>query len=157
MYYHQDFVTTTPLKLLLIKQIQCCVKSNDELYFLVMLKCSLEMIQVFIVLFLIRNAPSDFTTLFVFLLLHWWCWIILFYIFSFFSLKILSFPRLSLTLSLSMHAKAIPFTSMVLKTNFMSISKPLPLSLNYISENSSHCIWTESLITTHFHAQVWST
>ena len=157
MYYHQDFVTTRPLKLLLIKQIQCCVKSNNELYFLVMFKCSIEMIQVFIGLFLIRKAPSDFKTPCVFLLLHWWCWIILFCIFSFFSLKILSFPRLSLPLYLSMHAKAIPFTSMVLKTNFMSISKPLSLSWNYISENSSHCIWTESLITTHFHAQVWST
>lgn len=128
-----------------------------NLYFLIMLKCSLEMIEVFIVLFLIRNAPSDFKTPFVFLLLHWWCWITVFCIFSFFLLKILSFPRLSLPLSLSMHAKAIPFTSMVLKTNFMSISKPLPLSLNYISESSSHCVWTESLITTHFHAQVWST
>lgn len=128
-----------------------------NLCFLIMLKCSLEMIQVFIVLFLIRHTPSDFKTPFVFLLLHWWCWITVFCIFSFFLLKILSFPRLSLPLSLSMHAKAIPFTSMVLKTNFMSISKPLPLPLNYISESGSHCIWTESLIATHFHAQVWST
>lgn len=122
MTCHQDFVTTIPLKLLLIRSSTdpLSVKSCDQFYFLVMFKRSMAM-DTYIYSFVLDQSilihlTSKTPIHLVFLLFHWLYQIIHSCISSFPSLEIFSRPRLSPPLYFSIRPRAIPSTSASLNT-----------------------------------------